>query len=140
MTGTLAVGTFFTFFSTLLSLHFIYQIMQDIDLLNEEIHSGLEEFRLLQLNEFVEIIDCRGLSEDAWSQMQSLPNGISPVFSLHRSSRSISIDICNCVNDSRGCPSGPRGPPGQPGLRGENGQPGQRLEANILVHFFAIYS
>ncbi|GMS84629.1 hypothetical protein PENTCL1PPCAC_6804, partial [Pristionchus entomophagus] len=104
--SALSIGISLSLATTLLSLRFVYSIVQDIDSLNEEIHSGLAEFR--------------DLSDDAWTRIQSLSNVVSHSFLHPRSIRSVSVDICNCVNDSRKCPRGERGPPGYPGPRGEN--------------------
>ncbi|KAF8356510.1 hypothetical protein PRIPAC_91505 [Pristionchus pacificus] len=102
----------------LVSLLSIGHIVNDISSLQDEVHSGMSEFRVM--------------AEDTWTRLLKMhinPSGSSdapPTFVtlLGRNKRQANSQ-CNCGPSSRGCPAGPPGPPGHPGERGQDGRPGQ---------------
>ncbi|KHJ90948.1 nematode cuticle collagen domain protein [Oesophagostomum dentatum] len=112
------VGAGACLFGVLCALVAIGQIVNDISMLSDEVHSSMDEFRLL--------------AEDTWDRLLVLqsPTGksVNPSPSLFRQKRYVYPGQCNCEENSRGCPAGPPGPPGPPGPRGDegmNGEPGK---------------
>ncbi|GMR41884.1 hypothetical protein PMAYCL1PPCAC_12079, partial [Pristionchus mayeri] len=115
LVGVASAGSLCAIFVSLLSIRVI---VNDISSLQEEVHSGMSEFRVM--------------AEDTWTRLIKMhvnPSGSSdapPTFAtlLGRNKRQANSQ-CNCGPSSRGCPAGPPGAPGQPGERGRDGNPGQ---------------
>ncbi|KAJ1348050.1 putative cuticle collagen 90 [Parelaphostrongylus tenuis] len=114
MTATGYFGAGLCLFGVLVALVTIGQIANDISSLRDEVTVGLDEFRVIVA--------------DTWDRLMVLQSHTgrtaSAMTSPFRLKRYIYPGMCDCVENSIGCPPGPPGMPGAPGPRGEEGMPG----------------